>query len=75
MAYTIKITPKGKTEGPTFKLHRDKRFKLHNDIERLINDTHNKRMLLANYGHQMLDAYARLKDGSWALICDFVLIG
>ena len=75
MAYTIKITPKGKTEGPTFKMNRDKRFKIWNDIERLINETHNKRVLLSNYGHQALDAYAKLKDGSWKLICDFILNG
>ena len=75
MAYTIKLTPKGKTVGPTFKLHRDKRFKIENDIERLINNYHNKRVLIANYGHQMLDAYAKLKDGSWSHICDFKLIG
>ena len=74
MAYTIKITPKDKAEGPTFKLHRDKRLKIEHDIERLINEAHNKRVLLANYGHQMLDAYAKLKDGSWAHICDFKLI-
>ena len=74
MAYTVKITPKLKEQGPTFKLHRDKRFKIENDIERLINDSHNKRVLLANFGHQALDAYVKLKDGGWSHICDFVLI-
>ena len=75
MAYTIKITPKGKAEGPTFKLHRNKNVKLEYDIENLINDEGNKRTLLANFGHQMLDAFAKLKDGSWLHICDFKLIG
>lgn len=75
MAYTVKITPKGKEIGPTFKLHRDKRFLLHKDIERLVNQTWYKRVLLANYGPQMLDAYVKLKDGKgWAHICDMKLV-
>ena len=76
MAYTIKITTKANTEaGPTFKLNRDKRLLLHNDIERLVNQYHIKRILTANFGPQMLNAYIKLKDNKgWQLICDMKLI-
>lgn len=76
MALTIKITTKKNTEvGPTFKLKRDKRFLLHNDIGRLVNQYHNKHVLIANFGHQMLNAYVKLKDNKgWMLICDMKLI-
>lgn len=73
MAYTIKITTKKNTEnGPLFKLNRDKRLPLHEDIARLINDRHNKRVLIANFGEsQLLNAYVKLKDDKgWQLICD-----
>lgn len=75
MAYTVKFTTKKSTEGPTFKLQRDKRFLLHNDIERLANQPHNKHVLVANFGSQLLDAYIKLKDNKgWALICELKLI-
>ena len=74
--YTIKVTTKGNTEaGPTFKLARDKRLPLHLDIERLINQYRNKRVLLTNFGPQILNAYVKLKDGNgWRLICDMRVI-
>ena len=76
MAYIIKFTTKANTNvGPTFKLIRDKHFQLHNDIERLVNQYHIKRILLANFGPQMLNAYVKLKDNKgWRLICDMKLI-
>lgn len=76
MAYTIKITTKANTDaGPTFKLKRDKRITLHHDIESLVNQYQIKRILLANFGPQMLNAYVKLKDNKgWQLICDMKLI-
>ena len=76
MAYTIKITTKANSEaGPTFKLNRDNRLLLHDDIERLVNQYHIKHVLTANFGPQMLNAYVKLKDNKgWQLICDMKLI-
>ncbi len=76
MAYIIKITTKKNTEvGPIFKLHRDKRFALHNDIARLVNQPHNKHVLVTNFGEQLLNAYVKIKDNKgWDLICDLTLV-
>lgn len=72
MAYTIKFTNKGNSEGIELKLNRDKTYPLHEQIAMLAND--HKGMLTHRFGLGLLDAYVKLKDNKgWQLICDLKL--